>query len=364
MRFTCNKKDLSQAVLNVSRAVIQKSTVGALEGILLSARGGAVTLTGYDLEFSIKTHIEAEIFSAGEIVISARIFTDMVRKLPAEKVTIEADEKNLVNITSGSASYTILGMPSLEFPDVPTVENEDTITIPNAVLKDMINHTLFAVSQSDSKPAHMGSLFEFKDDTVTVVSVDGFRLAIRREKIKTPVEDYFIVPSKTLKEITNLFEDDGICEINAERKRIVFSSGNYTVFSRLIEGEFLNYEEAIPKKHTTSMVIDKDEIGDCLERVSLLIADRLKYPLKINIEEDTIEVRCDTPLGKANDTITCRIEGDPIKVGLNSKYILEALRATDCQMVKIRFNGPLSPVVIEPTDNDRFLFLVLPVRIK
>ncbi len=364
MRFTCNRKDLANAVLNVSRAVIQKSTVGALEGILVCARTGSIGLTGYDLEFSIKTNIEAEVFSPGEIVISSRIFTDLVRKLPAEKVTIEADEKNLVSITSGSASFTILGMPSLEFPDVPNVDSMETITIPNAILKDMINHTLFAVSQSDSKPAHMGSLFEFKNDTVTVVSVDGFRLAIRKENIKTPVEDYFIIPSKTLKEITNLFDDDGICEINAERKRIIFNSGNYAVFSRLIEGEFLNYEEAIPKKYTTSMVIDKDELGDCLERVSLLISDRLKYPLKINIDEYSLEVRCDTPLGKANDMINCRIEGEPIKVGLNSKYILEALKATDCQEVRIRFNGPLSPVVIEPTDNDRFLFLVLPVRIK
>lgn len=364
MRFTCNKKDLSQAVLNVSRAVIQKSTVGALEGILVSARADCITLTGYDLEFSIKTNIKAEVFSPGETVISSRIFTEMVRKLPAEQVTIEADDKNLVNITSGSASYTILGISSLEFPDVPLVEGQKNVTVPNSVLKDMINHTLFAVSQSDSKPAHMGSLFEFDGNFLTVVSVDGFRLAIRKEALKSHYEDRFIVPAKTLKEITNLFDDDGVCEITFERKRISFISGDYVVFSRLIEGEFLNYEEAVPQKFVTSLEIDRDELCDCLERVSLLISDRLKYPLRISMEEDSIEVKCDTPLGKAIDTIGCKINGDPMKVGLNSRYIIEALKACDCEKIRLRFNGPLSPVVIEPSDGDRFLFLVLPVRIK
>lgn len=364
MKFSCNKESLAQACVNVSRAVISKSTLGALEGILIQAHDGKLSLSGYDLEFSITTCIDAQIEVPGEIVLNSRLFTDMVKKIPTETVTVSIDDKHLANVTGGSVSYTILGTPSEEFPEIPTVESDDIIRLPNAVFKDMVDHTIFAVSLNDVRPTHMGSLFEFKNGLLTVVSVDGYRLAIRREPLNIPFETSFIIPAKTLKEVTALFGEEGTCEIHAVKRRITFDNGTYTVYSRLIDGDFLEYEDTLPKNEKTLLKIEKRELLSGLDRVSLMISDRMKYPIHFTLNEMTMEIRCDTPLGKASDVNYCPFEGESIRLGFNSGYMIDALRACDCDKIKVRFNGPLSPIVIEPEEGKKFLYLVLPVRIK
>ena len=247
MNVICDKQLLVEAVGNVSRAVSAKNTLAALEGVLLRAQDGRLYLTGYDLELAISTAIEAKVLAPGEIVLSARIFLDMIRRMPSETISITSDEKMLTLIKGSLTEYTILGIPASEYPELPAVNQTTEISLPQAALKNMINQTLFAVAVSDSKPVHTGSLFDIKGGELNVVSVDGYRLALRREKVAFDSDFSFIVPGKSLSEVAKLLRDEeGDIEIAVSKRHIIFKAGSYNVISRLLEGEFLDYRAAIP----------------------------------------------------------------------------------------------------------------------
>lgn len=365
MKFTCNKENLSEAIQNVSRAVSSKSTILALEGILIKAKGGEITLTGYDLELGITTVIDATVPEDGDIILSAKLFGDMIRRMPAETVSIESDEKLLTQLDSGAAHYTIMGLDPGEFPEIPTVMEVDNILISEALLKSMIDQTLFAVAVSDSKPIHKGSMFELRDGVLTVVSVDGYRLALRREKLPKAGDCSFVVPGKTLSEISKLVSDgEESVNISVSKAHIIFRVGKYNVISRLLEGEFLDYKAAIPQNDKTEINISTRQFMDSVERISLLISDKLRSPLKVRFEDETIKFSCSTSIGKANDEISCKKTGEDVDIGFNSKYLLDALRVCSSDKVILQLGGPLSPMKIVPKEGDSFLFLVLPVRLK
>ncbi|HAN44433.1 MAG TPA: DNA polymerase III subunit beta [Ruminococcaceae bacterium] len=363
--MTCEKQILSEAVSNVSRAVSTKSTLSALEGILLKASGGSLTLTGYDLDMGISTSIEAYVKEEGEIVLSARLFFDMIKKMPSDKITITTSEKYLTTIKGDVTEYSILGIPANEFPELPVLNDTNTVAINQDILKSMIGQTLFAIATTDSKPVHTGSLFDIENNQITVVSVDGYRLAMRKEAAQTSQNLSFIVPGKTLAEVSKLLEEkDTPVEIKVSRKHIIFNIDGYMVVSRLLEGEFLDYKTAIPQNSTTTVNVTTRECIDCIERASLIISDRLKSPLKVSFENNAIKFSCTTAIGKAYDEIDCKVSGNPVEMGFNHKYLSDALRASECDEVRMEINGPLSPVKILPPSGDSFLFLVLPVRLK
>lgn len=366
MKFTCNKETLCEALANVSRAVASKSTLMALEGILLRAQGDQLTLTGYDLEVGITTSIKAEILDPGEIILTARLFSDMIRRMPHETVTIESDQKLLTHVTSGAAEYTILGLDPQEFPELPTVLESAPFSLPAETLKSMIDQTLFAVAQTDAKPVHKGSLFDLSEGTLCVVSVDGYRLALRREALAAGEEHTFVVPGKTLSEVSKLLS--GLTEepvaLSVSNKYILFTIGGYQVLSRLLEGEFLDYRAAIPKQHTTEVAVSTRQFIDSIERISLLISDKLRSPLKVHFTEQGIFSSCSTAIGKASDEIGCALTGGDVEMGFNSKYLLDALRACGTDEAILQLGGPLAPMKVVPKNSDAFLFLVLPVRLK
>jgi DNA polymerase-3 subunit beta len=365
MRFTCDRVKLAQAVSNVSKAVSQKSTIQALEGVLVVAKRDKLYLCAYDLEFSIKTEIDAVVNEPGEVVLPANKFCDMVKKLPSDRVTVEVDEKCLVIITGATTVFTILGIPSLDFPEIPKVNDEDCVTVPSLVLKNMIDRVIFAVSEDEARPTYTGVLFDFKKDKLSVVAVDGFRMGVREENIKNDLVDSIIVPAKTLKEITRLMEEeDSVTKIYFTRKKVCFEIGEYTVFSRLIEGEFFKYRQAVPETFKTSFTIERSVLLNSLERMHLIVIDRLKNPVHCNISEDAITMNLDTTLGKANDTVPCSYEGESIKVGFNCRYMIECLRSIDSDKITVKMLGPLSPIIITPVGDDKALYLVLPVRLK
>ena len=365
MKITCFRQKLNEAVLNIQRAVSAKSSVPALEGILIRADENGVLLCGYDLELGITTVIDAEVEEKGSIVLSARLLGEIVRRLPAETVTVSADDRQMTTITSGEAEYSIVGIPAQEYPELPAVSGEASLKLQSGVLRSMIRQTLFAVAESDAKPIHTGTLFELEQKKLRLVSVDGYRLAIREEPVECNLETSFVVPGKTLGEVLKLLgEDENEVELQIGRRHILFSIDSYTVISRLLEGEFLDYRAALPNGSTTEMKVSTQAFVNSVERVSLLITDRLKSPVRCVFGKNEIRVSCSTAVGRANDRLEADIRGDELEMGFNNRFLLDALRNTECDEVRVLLSGPLSPMRILPPDGESFLFLVLPVRLK
>lgn len=365
MKFTVNKSDITEAVSNIQRAVSTKTSIPALEGILLSATETGLELCAYDLELGITTVIPAFVMEPGKAVLSAKLFSDIVRRTPAETVTVSVDEKNMATLESGYSRFSIIGIPAEEFPELPKLSDSTQISLPGALLKSMIRQTLFAIAESDAKPIHQGSLFSLENGILDVVSVDGYRLAVRREPVDFSEDLSFVVPGKTLSELLKLIKDsEEPVDISAGRRHILFKIDNYTVISSLLEGEFLNYKAAIPPESQTEVVLKTREAIDSVERVSLLITDRLKSPIRCLFDNNEVKLNCTTSMGRASDQLDVEMTGQSVEIGFNNRYLLEALRNTECDEVKVQLGGPLSPMKVVPKEGDSFLFLVLPVRLK
>ena len=351
MNIICDKTLLSAAIDGVSKAVTLRSTIPVLEGILLKAEGFQLTLTGYDLEMGIVTTIEANVKEPGEIVLNAKLLSSMISRMPAGQITIQSADNGKTTIQSGVAQFEIQSMSATDFPELPNTGAEETLTIKTGVLRDMIDRTLYAVSQDEKKPAHTGELFEIEPDKMTIVALDGYRI---------------IVPSKTMTEVSHLLpnDDEEPVHICANRRYVVFMTAGYTIMSRLIEGEFLNYHNVIPAGSRTRVTIDTKEFIETIERASLIITERLKNPLRITFTEGKVVVRCQTNLGRVVDEFNAECEGDEVEIGFNNRYLLDALRNARTEKVRMEISGPLSPVKVLPVEGNDFLYLVLPVRFK
>lgn len=366
MKFICNNKELSEALSNIGRAVSSKSSFPALEGILIKTVGDKIELCAYDLELGMTTSINALIIEMGNIVLNAKLFSDIIRKLSSDKTEISVDEKLLTIIKSGTSEFTILGIPATEFPELPSLTDGIVTSITQEMLSSMIRQTLFAISTDDSKPVLMGSLFEFSENLITIVSVDGARLAIRTEYIPDKLNLSFVVPGKTLNDISKML--DVLCEqpviINVGKRHVLFNINGYSVISRLLEGEFVNYRNVVNKQFTTEIKVRVSDFLNSVDRASLLISDRLKSPIKCIFGDDIIKISTATAIGKAYDEIFCSLSGNTVEMGFNNRYLLDALKALECDEIKIQLNGPLSPMKINPLEGEDFVFLVLPVRLK
>lgn len=364
MKMICDRTLLANAVAGVSKAVTQRSSIPVLEGILMKAEGFSLTLTGYDLEMGITTSIEANVLEPGEVVLSAKLLGDMVRRLSSSEVEITATETNATTIKGGITEFDIMGMNPGDFPELPSPGADHTLDLETPTFREMVETTLFAVSQDDKKPAHTGELFAIEPDKLTVVALDGYRLAIIEKPVKAAKDISIIIPAKTLAEAIKLFtDDDEVVHIAANRRFVVFSSRTYTVISRLIEGDFLDYKRVIPEGYHTRVTVDVRDFSNSIERASLIITERLKNPLRITFDGN-ITVRCQTTLGKVVDELDAEIEGEPVEIGFNNRYLLDALRNSKCEKVVLEMSGPLSPVKILPEEGTDFIYLVLPVRFK
>ena len=375
MKLECDKSSLAEAISGVSRAVTMRSSVPALEGILFKAEGNTLTLTGYDLEMGITTQIDARIRDEGAVVLSAKLIGDMIRRLPSERVEIECGENLITTVKGGITEYNITGISAADYPELPagafqqgSEENANgvlpAVEMDAATLKEMIETTIYAVSQDDKKPANNGEKFVLEDGKLTLVALDGFRLAVCERPVEVQREIALVIPAKTLSEIARLIGDeDETIRISASKRYIVFSLGGYTVISRLLDDAFLDYKKTINPNHITRVVVDVREFSSAIERASLIITERLKNPLRITFDEN-LTVRCQTELGKVMDSIPCEFEGERMEVGFNNRYLLDALRNSGSDKVAFELNGPLSPVKVLPVEGEDFIFLVMPVRFK
>ncbi len=364
MKFSCLRTDLANAVSNVSRAVSAKSSIPALEGILIKGYGEKINISGYDLEIGITTDIEATIQEQGEIVVGARLFSEIVRKLPEEVVCIETDERMVTYITSGQSHFQIIGMSSVEYPDLPVFETTDEIKISSKLLKDMIRQTVYAVSDNKAKPIYTGSLFELEKNSLRIVAVDGYRMAVRYEEIRCSSESKFVVPGKTQQEVLKLISDDEQeVEVLVGQRHIMFKVNSYCVISRLIEGTFLDYKTTIPTETKTEIVINSRVLINSVERVSILNSEKIQSPVRCTMANDEIKLLCSTAVGRASDSFSVPVIGEDVEIGFNNKYLLDALKNCETDEVKLLLNGSLSPMVIKPVKGESFIYLVVPMRL-
>ena len=368
MKFSCEKSQLISAIGISGKVASSKSSVAALEGLLLEAQEH-LQITGYDLKTGIQTKVPAEVSVPGKLVLNARLFGEIIRKLPEDIVEIQVDENNMATITCGPSNFNIMGIGAEDYPALPVVDRENSFSVPQKTMKQMISQTIFAVSDNESRPIHTGSLFEIEENTLTIVSVDGYRLALRKEKLEnqiTSTEKSFVVPGNALNEVEKISsESDEMIEISVDAKHILFTIGEIIVVSRRLEGEFLNYKQAIPQGNKINLTADKRLFMDAVDRVSLMISEKLKTPVRCIFSDGNVELLTNTALGKARDMFPVTGDGENLEIGFNNRFLLEALKAAPASKVNISLGTSVSPCVISDAEgSDNFTYLVLPVRLQ
>lgn len=367
MKILCDSAILSEAISTVSRAVPGRSSLSVLEGIYINAEAnGTVTLIGNDLEIGIEAKIDAAVSEPGEVVLNAKMISNLVRSLSAGQVSIDVNEKNVALIRSGATRIEIAGIAADEFPDLPLVESDYSVSLPSAVLKDMISKTIFAVAVTDNKPVLTGCLLEIKKTGLTMVALDGYRMAIRNIDMENDFEEKkFIIPEKSLNELSKILPEDADIKINATSRHAIFSFDGCRLVTRLIEGNYINYTSVIPKDFDISFNCSADKLTESIQRASLIILnDTVKSPVKFMIEDGNLNISCSTAAGTVDDNIPVNIKDKALEIGFYNRYLLEAFRVIDADEVNLKFNTATSPLVIVPTEGDDFLYLILPLRLK
>ncbi len=367
MKIYCNKNTLLNTINTVQKAAAVNSTLPILESILIEANEN-LKLTGNNLELGIECYIDVTIKESGSIALNSRVFGEIIKKLPENTIYIETDENNNAYIKSGNAEYKIIGLSAEDFAELPKVEKNDYFKISQKNLKDMINQVMFAVSNNENNPILTGCYLEIENKYLNMVSVDGYRLALRKEEIKEGNKEInMIVPGKTLNEISKILKEDDEKEVDiySSEKHVLFEFDNCRIVSRLIEGEFLKYKQIIPESQELKVKVDVINFIESIERTALIIvSDNQKYPIKLNIKTDKINMTCTTQTGTANDIISAETTGEDIEIGFNYRYLLDALKACERKDVYLEFTNNVSPCIIKPIEDNKFIYLVLPVRLK
>ena len=364
MKIICTKSNLAKGVSIVSKAVPSKTTMPILECILIDATTDIIRLTANDMELGIQTEIEGEILDRGMIAIDARIFSEIVRKLPDNDIVIETDDNLQTTIVCEKAKFDIAGKPGEEFSYLPVIEKEDSIEISQFTLKEMIRQTIFSISDSESNKMMTGELFEIKDNVLRVISLDGHRISIRKMELKNEVSDKkLIVPGKTLIEISKILsgEVESLVNISYTNNHIVFEFDNTIVVSRLIEGEYFKIDQMLSSDYETKLKINKKELLNCIDRATLLIKEGDKKPIIINIEDGQMELSIDSQIGSMKEDIDIEKEGKDIMIGFNPRFLIDALRAIGDEEIHMYLMNPKSPCFIKD-DEENYIYLILPVN--
>ncbi len=367
MRFTCEKNSLVQGLNVASRTVAQKSSLSVIEGILCKA-GLGLCLTGYNMETAISYDIEAEVTDPGECILPAKLFGDIVRRLPEGPVTVVVDETYKVSIRSGFASFSISAECSDDYPELPDVNSGRAVPIPQRELKEMIGGTIFAVAENQGRPIHTGVKFEVTGDTITTVAVDGFRLARRTYHPDEPTgrEMNFVVPAQGLKEVEKILTDtEDTASFTLGPKHILFQIGPATLVCRLLEGDFLDWRRVVPTNCPVKLIAHVSDLVSSVERVGLIVSEKYKSPVRCKFTNQEVYMRTNTTIGAAEDRCTLAGDGDEMEIGFNVRYLADALRAIPSEEVTLELTNGLSPLVLTPVDEKQdFAYMILPVRIK
>jgi len=368
MKFNCNKSDLIDSIIIVQKAIKTNATVPILEGILIQAEDGRVKLTGYDLETGIESDLDSDVIEEGSVVVNSRYFGEIIKMLPDELTTIEVDDRFNVSISSGEAHTVLKGNSAESYPKIPVIETDNKITVSQKMIKNMIDSTIFAVSKDSTRQSLTGCNLESDGNTLTMVAIDGFRMALRRESVGTdfPVMN-FIIPGKALKEAANIFggsEENSEVIIYSSANHLLFDMGSVRIISRLLGGPFVNYNAIIQKNPKTVITIDRRKILDAINRASLIImSDERRCPVQLKMTDaNTLLIAANAEAGTHKETISIESEGESIDIDFNAKYLTEALKVIDDDTVRIELNGNQGPCIIVPVEGDGYVYLILPIR--
>lgn len=364
MKIVCKKSNLVKGVSIVSKAVPSKTTMPILECILIDATTDIIRLTANDMELGIQTDIEGEILERGMIAIDAKIFSEIVRKLPDNDVIIETNENLQTTIVCEKAKFDISGKPGEEFSYLPVIEKEDSIEISQFTLKEVIRQTIFSIADTESNKLMTGELFEIKDNMLRVVSLDGHRISIRKIELKDQVNDKkLVVPGKTLIEVSKILsgELESQVYISYTNNHIVFEFDNTIVVSRLIEGEYFKIDQMLSSDYDTKVKINKKELLSCIDRATLLVKEGDKKPIIINIGDEVMELKIKSQIGSMNEEIVINKEGKDLLIGFNPKFLIDVLRVIDEEEVTLYLMNAKAPCFIKD-DKESYIYLILPVN--
>lgn len=368
MKFSCSQQNLSKALNVVSKAVTTRTTIPILKGILLKVKeDGTLVMGASDLDLSIETQFEVASYEAGEIVVQAKLFSDIIRKLPSSEVSIEQTGENVV-IKCASSEFNIIGMASDEFPNISVEINQnERIAFDKESLKEMIKKTSFAASIDEARGVITGVLVEMKEKSLNMVALDGFRMAVARENITNAKEQNIIIPAKNLNEISKIISENGDenTDVNLyiNDKRAIFIIDDTKVVLRLLEGEFVDYNMILPKESKCRVVVHKNDLLESIERASLLAKVGKNNLIKFEITDSNVEISSKSEEGNVKEDLIISKEGDDLTIGFNSKYMIDALKAIDDEEIEMSFNTKINPFILKPLTGNSYEYLVMPVRI-
>ena len=364
MKIICNQKLLAHKIGISQKAINGKTTLELLKGILISAKDNQLKLTGYDLEIGIETYVQAEIIEEGEIVVNARLFGDIIRKLPDSFVEIETDNENNVYINCVNSRFKIKGDSAKEYPRLPEVKEEDLYNIPQDLLKNMIKQTVFAISQDQTKPVLMGELLEIVDGNISLVAIDGYRLAVRSCTVDNMINNAkVIIPGKTLTDVNSLLSSEETVKLGFDEKNAIFIINDTKIITRLLDGEFIDYKKLLPREHNSKVKLNTKDLLNSIERASLLSQTEKNNLIKLSIRDNVMVITSNNDKGDVKEEVSLQLEGDYLDIAFNSRYFLEGLKNIDSEEIYIEFTTNVNPCIIRPADGVKYTYLLLPVRI-
>lgn len=364
MKLICSKSSLLNGVQTVSKAVPNKTTMSILECILVDATKGMIKLTANDMELGIETVVEGTIVEKGIIALDAKIFLEIVRKLPDSEIVIETDGSYKTSITCEKAKFNIIGKSGEDFSYLPLIEREYNIVLSQFTLKEVVRQTIFSISDNDNNKLMTGELFDINNDELKVVSLDGHRISIRKIQLKNSYEPKkVVVPGKTLSEVSKILSGDADKDVTIyfTPKHIVFEFDNTTVVSRLIEGEYFKIDQMLSSDYETKVKINKKEFLNCIDRATLLVKEGDKKPIIINITKDGMELKINSVLGSMNEEIDIEMSGKDLMIGFNPKFLIDALRVIDDEEIELYMVNPKAPCFIKNSE-ESYIYLILPVN--
>jgi len=370
MKIICKQEKLIKALNIVSRAVSPTSTLGITKGILIKTEGDMqISLSTTDIQISITTKIDAIVNEYGGIVVSARLFTDLVRKLPVGDILIATDDKNLVTIKTERSEYELQGKEEGEFPRIDTDEEGQKLNIDKEILRDLIDGTAFAASTDESRGVITGVLFELKEGVLSFVALDGYRVAIKRERNEAYAgeETRAVVPAKLMREVSKILADTSGSEeeavLDIDERRLKLFTEDTQVRVNLLEGEYIKYKDVLPKENKVSAILGRSELLDAVERAAMLKSEGKNAFVRFSIGDGAVTVSSRADEGRGKETVAAEKTGEDLEIGFDARFMTDALKAIPDEMIEMQYNTSVSPCLIRPTDSDRFEYLILPVRL-
>lgn len=363
MKFRVEQRDLSKHITIAQRGISSRSTLQILDGILVEAKDDAIKLTATDLEISIETFVDAKVEEKGKIVLNSRIFGDIVKKLPDDTIFFNVKD-NHVNIKCQNAEFNIIGNSGDDYPDLPLVIEENQFSISKDLFKAAIRQTVFATTQDETRPSLTGVLLEISGGMINFVSLDGYRLALRKVSTTSDIEAKIIIPGRALNELNKILEDkDEELVVSMSHGQAIFNLGETIMFTKLLEGQFFNYKDIMRNEHKTKIVINRRSLQSGLERASLLAKEEKANLVKLSVSDGEVIIKSNSEMGDVLESIMAHQNGDDINIAFNSRYIIEGIRIMESEEVEMNFIGSLNPCIINGVGDDTYTYLVLPVRL-